>query len=617
MSIEILDMRHWFYAILSPFGKCRGRFLLFTFSLLLFSACQKDKLDTKPDYSSEKHVASAVRIINLTEYNHVIVNGDTLTNMAENEIPTTYFQENGELGSRWWFPESLFDSHGNAEVELTGEILGVSGGHTYSPKVKFTLSNNGSKQMDYYAMYPGGGEEKTLLVPFERDETPPSQPDHFKIRVINLMRAVDQLVVPGVSGDLEDLVGPITLAYASGDRVGLKTANVPVDQASDYIEIPYGTYQFRILTADGRQVSSATPEGSLDQYPTDPGTSSIALPVDLGSLPTYLTLTPVKTYQPGGIYTIVVAPQQMTYSGGRAYQNKFKIIENIPEPANTSYGRIQVANAVPGSFLSFIINNQDHVMANLGGVSSYKAFPRGRYFIDVQDQSGNTLTTLDYPIEAGENQTAWLWRDADGDLKWSIEYNDFSGAVPIRTTGSSTIREDASKSLYYPDVPVGVRFANFAPDQPYVNFTSRNGGNVAGGYSVLNILPGKYIIDPTDGSQTYVDGGRALQQSEEARYHLQPGVIPAYRPMLWLSNTAALQVVAYGGEPGIVPGDWLSQVAAVTNRSLIANAVLYTNIGRPTPPIEGGFFTIALVGETDNDAASGNTARFMVVRHIR
>ena len=88
-------------------------------ALLLLAACKKDKIDFESDNRPvvENQKRSNVRIINLSSYNQVIADGDTLTNFrvrrptdidADRYPGTKYFPDNGRLGKIWDVPMDVF-----------------------------------------------------------------------------------------------------------------------------------------------------------------------------------------------------------------------------------------------------------------------------------------------------------------------------------------------------------------------------------------------------------------------------------------------------------------------------------------------------------------------------
>ena len=574
--------------------------------VILLSGCTKTKMEADYDYGVETYDNSSTRIINLVPYKHVIVNGDTLTNRKENGIKTKYFREDGILNREWWVPKGIFDERGNANFEVTGNVPGVSGGVSYNPKAKFVVGNEGKNAVDYYTLNPGGGGGQSWVVPIERSTEPSTKPGYFKLRIINLTKKVDPLAILSLTGQVEDLTGPITLTYADGTPVNRSTTGVTTGQrASEYIELPYGTYQFRVLSADGRQIAAA----SLTENPVgrlmDPGTSSNVSEV---YYPLYLTNTPVYTYQPGGIYSIVVSPMQFSYAISltqryQAYQNQFKIIEDIPAPVNTDYGRMQVVNTIPGTTVSFQVNGKSLGAAlGFGESSDYAVIPSGEYTLRAQGRVGNVDVSLDYTMQAGHNHTVWLWKDIAGEMHFTVQHNDLSGVVKTSTELPGTpggIVDDASTSRRDPDMMIGLRFANFCMDEPDVSFTFQNG------YSPNTL---KYVDVGGPGRWTIIHG-------EEALYHLAPGVLTVDRPMLWLQNVGAFEVLSFRSTTGIKPGVWLSKVQPCTSWSLLANPLLYWGVGRPAPNMEGGIYTIALIGSTSDTASETEKARMIIIKH--
>ncbi|SEL99782.1 protein of unknown function [bacterium A37T11] len=585
-------------------------FLLFIFCFLLFNSCNKEKIDFTHDYRKVNSEASASRIINLVAYTQVVANNDTLTNPQENGIPTDYFQQTGKLEGMWQIPKGIFDENGRADFVVSGNIPGPDGsGVTYHPQAAFSVTKFGETPTDYYTINPGGGNGQPWIVPVERSATPASKPDYFKIRVVNLSKAVDPLAIMSTTGPLEDLAGSVTLTYADGTPVSPRTSGVSIAQrASEYIELPYGTYQFKLLTADGRQISATVQGEDVGMTLMDPLTSSI--PVAQVWVPTYLTNAPIRAYQPGGIYTIVVSPFRFMYGVGlfawSAYQNQFKVIEDTPSPVNTRYGRVQVANALPGTAVSFRINRKSAGSAlSFGEVSDYEVVEAGQYQVEAEARVGNVLVQLEHSLMAGHNHTIWLWRDQDGQPQLTVEQNDLSGVAYSTNVPAwdfaNLDEDDASLRRYDPDMMFGTRFLNLSPNEPYVSFTVNNGADPRG---IIDFLDegtmGKYIVIHGD----------------EARYNLSPGFVPNEFPYMWyrLDVGLSFDLIAYRSEPGIKPGVWIREVPALSSFAFVKNPLLYWQTGRPAPTFESGIYTVALIGRT-GDVPDDQKARTMIVKH--
>ena len=78
----------------------------------------------------------------------------------------------------------------------------------------------------------------------------------------------------------------------------------------------------------------------------------------------------------------------------------------------------------------------------------------------------------------------------------------------------------------------------------------------------------------------------------------------------------AYQFMAYNSLPTRVPGDWIKQIAPLSSEELVANKDLYGAVGRKIPLHEPGVYSIALIGELNEENAA-QKARFMVVKHTK
>ncbi len=194
--------------------------------------------------------------------------------------------------------------------------------------VSMTAENSYAQPADYYLLPTTFMTGQPSVLPVPRNVHAPTKPDHFKIRIINLTG--DPIRRPTLlNGPQEDLRGAVSLTYADGMPVSQQTSNIGTGSPiSEYVELPYGTYQFRVLTADGRQLPS--PASSLqDRGLTmfDPPTSTISQSL---SCSTGLVYAPIGVYQPGGIYTIVVTPQRFNYFTNEVDEESYAFQNLIP-----------------------------------------------------------------------------------------------------------------------------------------------------------------------------------------------------------------------------------------------------------------------------------------------
>lgn len=565
--------------------------LLLTFSgmLLVLASCKKDKLDITTDNRpvTETRSNSSLRIINLGGFNQVQANGDTLTNYVVRTINdplsgkypgTEYFPDNGRLGTIWNIPQNLLNQ---GRASLLIEEKSFQG---FNSKTSLSVEEQVNQPTDYFITQPeesmglenDGGPD---YVQFKRDITAPANPGNFKIRIINLAAKV------GHMQNQEDLLGPMSLAFADGTPVSGKTSHIAPGEASEYIEVPYGTIQFKVLSKSGTEVS-----GISDEVISAETSQIINQSSGTSMMPSIrLTYAPMKTYAPGGVYTIVVSPYRFTipYPGSEigetinTYQNGFRLLNDIAEPLNMTYAKVQAINALPGvNQVKLLLNGQAAgTEIPYGGHAEEQTLITGNYKVDAVDASGQLLATVQLKLEAHTNLSLWICRDAAGKAKISVVANDLSGIFGI---GGD---DDATNSGYLQKFPVSVRFLNMS-DMPYLTFTTDNGQN----------FNANYAFDPAVVS------------------NLVPGLFPIQNPYVSIfRDSNPYKFLAYRSMPSIVPGEWADEIPVLTGQSLIARPELY--VRGQLPNHEPGIYTIALIGNTSASAPAAQKARMIVLKH--
>ncbi|MBB5636130.1 hypothetical protein HDE68_002018 [Pedobacter cryoconitis] len=550
-------------------------------SLLVLAGCKKEKIDSGYDNRviTDARKSSSVRIINLSGYNQVIANGDTLTNYIirkpndplESFYPgTNYFPDNGRLGTTWNIQQS-FLKNGTAKV-LVERIAYQSAKDTLGLNVK-----EDAQPADYYLL-PGAnvqvtGQPDFIKVP--RSIAAASNPASFKVRILNLSATVKP------EQGMESINGPMSLAWADGTLISSKTNNILPGQYSDYIELPYTTAQLKVLTPAGIQVP-----GFGDGQILNPSTSTIE-----GLTMTYV---PIKTYVPGGVYTIVVAarefkiPYRSSNTGETVtgYQNSLRVINDVSEPVNLTYGRLQAVNAIPGiNGMKVLVNGKAlGAPMNYTAQTSYEPFVIGNYKIEATDASGTVIASNSLNLGANTNFTLWVHPDASGKTTISAVANDLSGTL-YAGTGNG---DDATYSRYTAGFPFNIRFLNLCPDMPYLSLTTNNAQDFQGPYgfntaAVKNLRPGIFPIE-------------------------FPYVIPPY-------DAKPYQILAFRSSPTVFPGTWASDIPVVNSKDLIARPELYVRGNLPNQ--EPGFYTIALVGSTSPSAPADKKAKMIIVKHSK
>ncbi|MFZ4260428.1 hypothetical protein ACFRAE_00175 [Sphingobacterium sp. HJSM2_6] len=560
--------------------------LLLISTFLLLEGCKKDNLNYSYDYryNTEARKASNIRLINFSEKYQLVVNGDSLTNFwtkptrpgfippEETTAPATpYFPKNGLFSRVWEFPQNLFKPDGTAHIKTTTVFQQAD----LKNEVNIVVKEELDRPKDYYFLF----NEKNLVewdkpvVEVARDITSPRQPDHFKIRIINFAAKTSTM-------EMENLVQPLTLTFADGTPVNTETSNIPVGTVSSYVEIPYGTYQFKILTNDGRQVPMEGQEASID-----PKTSTMDR--SDGSKGSGIVYSELHTYQPGGIYTIVIHPRAITYmiSNDQAsgYQNVFNRISDISEPVNQTYARVQLANAFAEGNLSLQVKDrQIEGSVSFGKATAYQNIIHGVHDLQVYN-GAEKLADVKAQLRPGGNYTLWVFPDASGALKTQLISNNLSGTwyTGTGTSGNNTT-EDRRKIAFRFDI----RCLNFCPDIPELTFTDDQG----------------------------VPMGRKFdQQSASHLAFNMPQISEPYIRLVY-DQPGPYLYYAYASSSNKLPGDWLQEITGLSNKALIANEKLYTAIGRDVPTHEPGVYTLALVGRYKQ---GNSNAKIMLIKHTK
>lgn len=584
------------------------RFLIFnTFLLVVFTVslafvgCQKDKYDFSYDNSSKEYESSTVRIVNLSLYQQLATLDEPLTNHEYTGTPTRFFPGDGLMKSTWRVPKDLLGEEGETELLFSDPFQVTPSIPIPTDPVKASISSIDGP-MDYYTIWPGGSGQPDV-VPMPRDDMHASKPDHIKVRLLNLMKSVDALPAAGQTGPLEDLTGSITLTYADGTPVSPQTSNLSISQGrSPYVEIPYGTYQFKILTSDGRQIA-ATVHGITEENflyrRMDPPTSRLPVPETNAGI-TGLTYAPIQTYQPGGVYTIVVAPFPFDYLVTNyyegAYQNQFKIIEDVEPIANSEFSKLQCVNAYSGESATFQVNGTALGSAlKFSEESDYTVLSAdNNYLIEAVGSSGTVLASVELSIKPNQNHTVWLWEDDKGEAHLLPVANDLSTEFY-----ANRFDDDGSNNRYEYTMAMSVRYLNLSSNMPNLSYTINNGQDMRQVMQLFGVGAGHYV-----------------QHSDSVMYNLEPGKaivdIPYSR---WRTDyNYSFEWMAYESKPGVIPGIWADDIPTFNGQQLIANSELYTEVGRSLPTCEPGVYTIALIGKR-NSESSDASARIIAIKH--
>lgn len=544
--------------------------------LLLAAACSKDKTDARsgnePDYASMDK--STVRLVTFNQWD-VKVNGRKLSNwyqvpdnapILNPPYPTPYFPVSGKLSGTWFLPQQFLDSKGQAIVEI-GSPQG--GGQPDYMLDSFAVQDDYNQPSDYYLNTSADAQDgKYSVSRVPRTTALPSNPANIRIRLVNLCMAA------GNGGD-----GRLSLAYANGSPVSTVTSGIANHTFSDYVELPYGTYQFKVLIdGSGMQIPGKPP---APVNTTDPDNYS------LGGTQVYYS--PVQTFQPGGVYTVAVGIVYGAYQYGE-YQltpNCVNIVTDIAPAANLSYGRLQVVNAAlpDGEGLVVNIDGTNTPAVAYGKAGDYKTLITGTHTLKVTDAAGKTLAEKTIDLKGGDNLTAWAYPAANGSIAMTVVSNNMGG---MRVNGSNPDGSDGANNLYDPlrfKMLVQTRFLNLCPDLPEVTFTGANG-----------TLFKNEIFSAATAAQ-HLQAGRPAS----------PTAVPY--PYVDLGVVTGGVVQAYLSAPGVLPGDRLTDVPALATQDFVQMPSAFFLNGQYGA--EPGVYTVALIGRRKD----GQHPRMIVIKH--
>ncbi|HVI44042.1 MAG TPA: hypothetical protein VM802_04215 [Chitinophaga sp.] len=566
------------------------RYFLWITFLAGIASCKKDKADfiyteqpTQPPLT-----ASNVRYLNYgRKLVELAINGKLLTSAIPpdrdgyygdaNTKPTLYFPS-GRMGSSFTIPQNMILQDGTAFIQLGSMAYGTTA--PYFEK-SFSIKEDPVNPKDYYNVTYGPHMGQLLIddsifqVP--RSVSPPADPSHFKVRLLNL----------GSAPDRAGLEGAFSLAWADGTLVDNKTNNVASGAYSDYIELPYGSYQFKVMTADGRQLPAVSPKDDIFNT-VNPKTGTFY--ARTGNTNDYwLVYAPLQTYLPGGVYTIVVSANgYIWYPPGSIYPegavlNSYRVVADISNPVNVTYARIQAVNALPGSAINLLVDGKPIQEGSLGysTASEFRSYITGTHTLEAIDAKGAVLAKQSMNLAGNDNFTAWVYSDATGKPALALAANNLSGGLYAGTSG-----DDGTYSHYKYPLTLSVRFLNLTTDLPEVTFTGDNG----------------QLFSATFGT------------SSAASQHLKQGQVVAEQPYVIFPPALGIsKIYAYGSQTGVLPGDWLRGIPALSGTDFIARKELYTST--PLPPFEYGVYTVALVGAVNPDAPVSRKAKMIIIKH--
>lgn len=566
-------------------------------AVTLATACSKrldDPVKGQPNtYNNIPSSVSGIRLINTCRLGYRTANviGGSDFDLTINDRKLTLFTSRDYYGPTPWFssgkfssgnrfsiPDSLFDTKGDAVLKiyttLSKKLIPPDyiGPYLDSPVLILTmpLHNNPDSPQDVVVydemqataarpdVYAGANLVKVLVM--ERSQIPPARPDYFKIRLVNL-------AATNMAGPLDQL----TLTYADGSGVSEQTTAVAARVVNDYIELPYGTYQFKIKDKSGRVLSEATTD-AFKYYDTSffMGTSSGGN--------TYLTYNPLHTCSPGGIYTIVVDwPILPTEPGGNFTSPiipAYTVMTDLAPAAVPNFIRMQGVHALPGvSEARFAVDGKPlGSLLRFGQGTAYSAFSIGPHKLQLLDDTGKELAATMLDNTAPLDNISVFAYAAGGRPQLLLTYNDMSNMLLIPGNGSGyTLQYNYAWSC---------RFLNLTETVPYASLID----SVSGDPIATTYTPWQHV-----GTGVVTDAATTIFS------YTYP-----------YARFTAASLSAYNAPPGSLPG---TPLQVTLRRPMLANPALYPP-GK-VPPAEPGVYTIALIG---NEKA-GVALQLITIKH--
>lgn len=591
--------------------------ILLVLITLFTVSCKKEKLNnTIPLQNVGNQSGSSIRMFNFSGYNaNLTVNNIALTAYKNGNVSSgtalglSLFPSGtwtaGDDGSPFTMPNSLLNKDGKARILLENAAAEVT-----QLAVDTTLVNNVAHPQDYYLLL--NGQFKVI----NRDNLPPSNPQNFKIRIINL----------GSSTDQYDLNGPVSLTYADGSQVDPALNNVALNAASGYVEIPYGTYQFKLFASAGAGIKA---NRQLTELPSivhlDPCALNVIQPQE-GISPR------ARTFKPGGVYSLVITPNRMRFldcslQNAFTIANSYRVVTEFDPGVNNTYARMQAVNAIPDKQVTIKIDGaalggQLPYIGSVTGVeaqqSPYQIYVQGNHHIQAIDQSGAVLAESDLKLYPYDNYTIWAYNKPDGKPAVLFEANDMSGTIYNNVfipgaAGTGEVPDDGTNGAprrQQFNYALESRFLNLSPDLPYITFTND--------HQLFLPVTGQVFKDTVRYFSAYVNLAPGVMPVNNSSiiYSLQPpssAAVGVYSEFSYLPK----YIRAYQSKPGVlplIPGTLLPDITPVdVLQTFVANQNLYS-----TPKYkfaETGIYTVALVGKSGATAQPSEKARIVVIKH--
>jgi hypothetical protein len=586
--------------------------LLFLLCLSIGMGCTKTKLSSGiPPDNLLTITNSNIRLFNISQRDQSIVINNTVLAMQKRS-PTE--ELNISAIGQQLFPDGIWKNKTSFSIPTV--LLDKSGwAHLSLPAINSEITfkdtlikNDPVNPVDVYLLPTG------KMMSFPRNNTPPANPQNFKIRIVNL----------GEPNDAFNAGGPVSLTFADGAAVDPKLNGIANSRSSEYAEIPYGAYQFKLFAGAG-----AVPDFKR-QLVTDNILPAFNYCIP-GILPQEGFMPPVVTFKPGGVYTIMVINSLFTFdytcvgtpSRESKKGNAYQVITDLDPGVNLSYARVNAVNVIPGKRVTVKIDGKplgEAPLDYIGDTFREKAIPaayytlvQGGHTIEALDEKGNSMATTSLQLYPFDNYTIWVYAGKDGKTQFVFTPNDMTNT--LYKTG-----EDPSGAMGPDDGTDGERrrrrytyawqsrFMNFCNEQSSITFTN-NGQFFLPEYiypdtlrfpsAYRNLAPG--IAPAKNGSIIYrlqnIMGYKADGTPDSGIANDDFLYFPA---KIWVNNTAGAQS----------PGALLTDIVPVTCvKTFTANDRMYSG-AYTKPPAENGIYTMALVG-----GQAGAKAKIIVIKH--
>lgn len=481
-------------------------------------------------------------------------------------------------------------------------------------------------EFDLYSGHSGGDQSLASATGKLHVKTFPravsvSNPANFKIRIINLAHAGGWVQGPryGVQGAFLPLgSGGVSVANSGFKTINSALSNVLPGQASDYIELPYGTYQFRVMSSVNKLVPCLPdiPAGysqSINYYITSR---------DYSSSDDYsaenMSYQPFRTFMPGGIYTIAVYDGLGQNRSGYGYppylQSGYKIIQDNTPSANITFSNIQWVNAIPGqSKLNLFIDGNSMGQLDFGNYSPYTVFTNGQHMVTVKDLSGTTLVSRSFQLEAMNNFSIWAYIDQSDKPQISFVSNNMD-----MTNGGLVATSDYN---------CAIRFLNFCPDADHITFTTCRDAPTSPTSNPPCIWPINYSANKWNGSSQNL--AFAAPRTDSSYFLFDDPTVA--------SSTGSGNLTGHMGAPfrtypvhilnafvsesdpkTVIPGTAISSLQPLRNPFIIDTTryplKLYDQWRYPN--VDAGVYSAALIGRI-NTSDPAQQVRLIVVRHVQ